>query len=209
MRDRKRGFFAGFGMAVLGGAIAVAVIGVEPSEALEQVAHEREAIKDCEKRICEIIVNKAPGGDDLSCNLSKTWQQSNLKDGIEKKRLTWTFGDARCSVELSAKRDMVLGAVTKPQHSLELSEHTVKCEVERGTEVTTINIKMAPKISFKDGTAEKAWLNIKAIEGPAVVRGAIWTAAQIEDDFGLFHSDLIAEINKFVQKSCPKALASH
>jgi hypothetical protein len=209
MRETKTGFFAGFGTAVLVGALAVAVIGVEPSRALEQVANEREALKECEKRLCDIVVNKAPAGDDLSCRLSKTWQQSNIKEGVEKKKLAWTFGDARCSVELSAKRDLILDAVTKTEHALELPPHTVRCEIERGTDVTTINIQMAPKISFKNGSAEKAWLNVKSIEGPAVVRGAIWTAAQIEDNFGLFHGDLIAEINKFLQKSCPKALAAH
>jgi hypothetical protein len=197
----------GFAAAMLAGGTAGMMIGSVPVNALDQPASEKEALKACEQRLCDIIVNKQPAGDDLSCALSKTWAQAKIKDGIEKRRLSWTFGDARCSVELSAKRDLVLGAVTKPEHALELPQHTVKCEVERDKEVTPINISLAPKITFKDGKAQKAWLNLKSIEGPAVVRGAIWTAAQIEDNFGLFHSDLIAEINEFIEHKCPKALA--
>ena len=30
-----------------------------------------------------------------------------------------------------------------------------------------------------------------------MVKGAIWTAAQLEDTFGIVHSDLVKEINTF------------
>ncbi|MCL4768099.1 MAG: hypothetical protein KJZ80_17910 [Hyphomicrobiaceae bacterium] len=207
MRDNKIGFFTGFAAALLMGWAAIAILGVEPTQALEQPADEKAALKACEQRLCEIVVMKQPAGEDLVCPLSKTWTQSKIKDGIEKRRLSWAFGDARCSVDLSAKRDLILGAVTKPEHALELPPHQVKCEIERDKEITPINITLAPRIAFKNGKAEKAWLNLKSIEGPAVVKGAIWTAAQIEDNFGLFHSDMISEINEFVEKKCPKALA--
>jgi hypothetical protein len=209
MRDNRLGFLAGFGMAVLAGGIAVAVIGVSPSRALERTVEEKEELKACEKRLCDIVVNKQASGDDLTCHLQKTWAKTSIKDGVEKRKLTWSFGDARCIVELSAKRDLILAAVTKPEHALELAPHTVKCEIEREGEVTPINITLAPKVTFKNGTAEKAWLNVKSIEAPAVVKGAIWTAAQIEDNFGLFQSDMIAAINEFVQKKCPKAVTSN
>ena len=35
---------------------------------------------------------------------------------------------------------------------------------------------------------------------------AIWTAAKLEDTFGIVHNDLIREINEFVHKRCPKRL---
>ncbi len=207
MRDSRIGFIAGFAAAVLMGCAAIAVLGVAPTQAFEQPANEKEVLKACEQRLCEIIVDKQPSGEDLVCPLAKTWAQSKIKDGIEKRRLSWAFGDARCSVELNAKRDIILGAVTKPEHALELQPHEVKCEIERDKEITPINITLAPKIAFKNGKAETAWLNVKSIEGPAVVKGAIWTAAQVEDKVGLFHSDIIAEINEFIEKKCPKALA--
>lgn len=207
MRNYRLEFCAGFAAAVLVGGVAIAILGVPPTQALEKPENEREVLKACERQLCEIIVKKEPAGDDLVCPLSKTWAQSSIKGGIEKRSLSWGFGDARCSVNLTAKRDVILSAVTKPEHALELTPHTVKCEVERESEVTPINITLAPKITFKNGKAEEAWLNVTSIEAPAVVKGAIWTAAQLEDNFGLFHSDMLSEINEFIEEKCPKALA--
>lgn len=201
-------FCAGFTAAVLMGGVAIALLGPPPTQALERTKNEREVLKACEKRLCEIIVKKDTAGDDLLCPLSKTWAQASIKGGVEKRSLSWAFGDARCSVDLNAKRDTIVGAVTKPEHALELSPHEVKCEVEREGEITPINVTLAPKVSFKNGKAEKAWLNVSSIEAPAVVKGAIWTAAQLEDTFGLFHSEMISEINEFIEEKCPKTIAS-
>ncbi len=209
MRDTRVCFCTGFAAAIIMGAIATVAIGSKPAQAFEQPAGEKEALKACEQRLCDIVVNKETQGDDLTCPISKTWLAEKIKDGIAKKSMSWAFGDARCSLDLTAKRDSIIGAVTKPEHALELDTHVVKCEVEREKEVTAINISLAPKISFKNGKAEKAWLNLKTIEGPAVVRGAIWTAAKLEDTFGVFHSDIIEEINEFVGEKCPKALAKN
>ncbi len=209
MRNSRVGFLVGFATAVLMGWAAVAVLGVPPTHALEQQTNEKEVLKACERRLCDILVNKVATGDDLACPLAKTWAQEKIKSGVEKRRLSWAFGDARCSVDLSAKRDLILGAVTKPEHALELPPHQVKCEVERDSEVTPINITLAPKVTFKNGKAEKAWLNVTAIEGPAVVKGAIWTVAQIEDSVGLFHSEMISEINDLIEKKCPKTVAGN
>lgn len=208
MRNNRMEFCAGFAAAVLLGGVAIALLGPPPTQALERPANEREVLKACEKRLCEIIVKKEPAGDDLVCPLSKTWARSSIKGGVEKRSLSWAFGDARCSVDLNARRDVILGAVTKPEHALELAPHTVSCEIEREGEITPINVTLAPKVSFRNGKAEKAWLNVSSIEAPAVLKGAIWTAAQIEDNFGLFHSDMISEINEFIAEKCPKAVAS-
>lgn len=185
-------------LATTGGAIA-----------LEDSEEQRAALKACEKKICTMIVGKAPAGEDLSCALSKSWASKQIKDGIEKQKLSWSLGDARCSVSIAAKRADVVGAVSKPDHTFQFDPHTVKCEVEREKEVTPINITLAPKLQFKGGKAEKAWLNVTTIEAPAVVKGAIWTAAQLEQNFGLFHGLMIAEINEFIGQKCPKAVAGN
>ncbi len=98
----------------------------------------------------------------------------------------------------------MLDALQKPDGTLEIPKHTIKCEVERESEVTPINVSLAPKIQFKGGKAQKAWPNISDIEAPAVVKGAIWTVAKVEDTFGLFHGEMIEEINEFVQQKCPQ-----
>jgi hypothetical protein len=180
-----------------------------PVFALEEVANEKEKLKDCEKRICTMIVKKEAAGGDLSCALSKTWAKDKIKEGIEKKKVSWSLGDARCSVDLAVPRATILDAVSKPAHTLEFAKHTIKCEVEREKEITNVSVNLQPKIEFKDGKAVKAYLGLKEIEAPAVIKGAIWTVATVEDTVGLFHGDIIAEVNEFIASKCPKALAGN
>ena len=176
--------------------------------ALEETANERDALKACEKQICEIISKKEASGADFACKLTKTWNKSKIQEGIEKKKLSWGFGNAQCVVEVAVKRSEIVAAMSKPTHTIELPAQTVKCQVEREKDTLDVNVTLAPKLQFKDGKAEKAWLGVKAIEGPAVIRGAIWTVAQAEDYFGLFHTDMVAEINEFTGQKCAKAMAN-
>ena len=92
---------------------------------------------------------------------------------------------------------------------IEFKPETAKCELEREKEVTTVEVTLAPKVTFKGGKAEKALLNITKIEAPAVVKGALWTAATIEDTFGVFHGDLIKEINELIGEKCAQRHAQN
>ncbi|MEO1281581.1 MAG: hypothetical protein AAFR75_07120 [Pseudomonadota bacterium] len=174
------------------------------AHALEPIPDEAEKLKACEKNLCTMIITKDAAGDDLSCAISKTWAKEKISKGAESKSIDWGFGDARCTLDISVPRKSVVSSLTEASFDLEVPEQTVKCEIERGEEVTPINVSLAPKLTFKDGKAHKAWLNIGTIEAPAVVKGAIWTAAKLEDNFGLFHSDIIDEVNDFVHNECAK-----
>ena len=179
-----------------------------PAFALEEIANEKEMLKDCEKRLCGMVTKKEATGADLTCALTKTWAKDKIKEGIEKKKISWSLGDARCAVDLAVPRATIVDAVSKPAHTLEFAKHTIKCQVEREKEVTPINVTLQPKIEFKGGKAVKAYLGLKEIDAPAVVKGAIWTVATLEDTVGVFHGDIIAEVNEFISSKCPKALAS-
>ncbi|NJO23906.1 MAG: hypothetical protein HC868_14505 [Sphingomonadales bacterium] len=185
---------------VLLGAAAVS------ARALDVGKDEKEQLEACERELCTIVVKREAGGD-LQCSMQKTWAGSKIKQGVEEKKLTWSLGDVRCSTKLEAKRQEIVDALTKPQFEWKLPAHKVQCEVEREKEVLPISVALAPRIQFKDGKAAKVWLGIGEIQAPAVVKGAIWTAAQLEDTFGVVHSDLIKEINRFVYERCPKRLA--
>ncbi len=158
-----------------------------------------------------MILQKAPTGEDLQCKLSKTWAQETLKGG-ESKAVRWGFGDARCKVNINLARAQIVAALTTPEYALEVPPQAVKCEVERNGELKPVTATLAPKILFKNGQADKVWLNLKDLKGPADIKGTIWTAAQLEDSVGLFHGKMIKSINKFMFKRCaerysPQALA--
>lgn len=199
---RPRNFDKAVSTAILATIAAVTAAG--SAIALEAIPDEKEKLKACEKSICTMILTKDATGDDLTCAISKTWAKDKISKGAKEKSIDWGFGDARCSLGLEVERATIVKSLTEKTHDLVMPEHTVKCEIERGEEVTPINVALAPKVTFKDGKAHKAWLNIGKIEAPAVVKGAIWTAAKLEDNFGLFHGDIIEEINDFVHKECAK-----
>jgi hypothetical protein len=189
-------------------SLAVAAIALcGPARALEPDPQEKEHLKACERNICTMVTRKEAAGDDLTCKLTKTWAKDKIKDGVEKKKISWTFGDARCDLDLKVPRGQVIDAMTKPEHTLDFPKHIIKCQVQREGETTPINLSLTPRLQFKAGKAEKAWLNVSDIEAPAIVKGAIWTVTKLEDNFGLFHGEIIAEVNEYIQQKCPKALA--
>ena len=126
----RRGAF----VAATVGLLALGAIG--GAQALEETASERDALKACEKSFCQIVVKKEAAGGDFACKLSKTWNKAKIQEGIEKKRLTWTFGNASCSIEVGLKRSDIVDAVSKPTHVVEFQPQTVKCQIEREKDVT-------------------------------------------------------------------------
>jgi len=181
-------------------ALLATVVG---AQALEPAANERELLQACEARICTAAVKKDAAGEALKCDLNKTWTRRVIEAGVSEQKITWGFGDARCSVSVDLQRTEVVDALTKPAHTITIPAHDVKCEVEREKELMPITLKVAPKLQFKDGKLEKAWLNVSSIEAPTVIKGAIWTAAKLEDNVGLFHGQIIKEVNKFLYEKCP------
>lgn len=194
-------------VASLVGTAALSLLVTMPAFALDEKPNEKRDLKACEKNLCAMILSKEATGEDLSCAISKTWGKSDIEKGASTKSgLSWGFGDARCSLDLSASREAIVSSLTKPEHTLEMKSHTVKCEIEQGEkrEVTTIDVTLAPKVKFKDGKAQKAELNITKVEAPTVIKAVITGADWIERNLGLLHGEMIEEINEFAYKKCAK-----
>src|SRR5689334_3708636 len=98
--------------------------------ALEEGKGEKEKLEACEKSLCGILVKKEAGAD-LQCALQKTWSGSKIKEGVEQKKLTWGFGDVRCAIDVVAKRQDMIDALTKPEYEYKFPAHSVRCDIER------------------------------------------------------------------------------
>lgn len=186
---------------VASGLLALAVGG--PVAALEEPESEKPALKACEKRLCTMVLDKTPAGDDLACDVQKTWAKSTLKEGSSK-GVSWGFGDARCNVDLKLERKDILAALTKAKHTVRVPPHQVNCVIEREGELKPVTARLAPKLTFKNGKADKVWINLESIEGPDDVKSTIWAAAKLEDTLGIFHRPMIKSINKFLHRQCAK-----
>lgn len=190
-----------------GAAVATLALALAGAHALEEGKGEKEALKACEKSLCEIVSKKGPDSGDLSCGLSKTWQKSELKEGSSAGKLTWGFGDARCTVDLKLARASIVSAVKDPKATLEFPEHTVTCIIEGEGEPTNVTAKLAPKAEFEAGKVKKVWINLKEVNGPAVVKGLAMAAAKLEDNVGVFHGSLVKSLNHMIQEKCPRVVA--
>jgi hypothetical protein len=174
--------------------------------AFEPRADEKERIKACEKSLCQLIVSKKPTNGNLQCPLSKAWSRKTMKEGTAR-RLRWGFGAAKCEVDLQVPREMIVRALSAAEIKVTLPAHTVECEVERESTVDKAQITLAPIIEFKDGKAKKIWVNVTNIKAPGMIKGVVWSAAQLEDSVGVFHRRMIKAVNKFIAQQCPKVIA--
>ena len=187
----------------LAGLLLSLALATSPARALEEQAGEAKAIDACDKRLCTILQQKNPTGEDLKCALTKTWAKSTLKEA-DQRNVQWGFGDARCTVHIDINRAKVVDAVAGGKVKFWVPPHTAKCIVEQDGQMKTVTATVAPKIVFMDGRAEKIWINLLNVEGPAAIKATLTTAAQLNDSIGLFHRAMLKSVNGYIYKHCPK-----
>ncbi|WP_072390947.1 hypothetical protein [Hyphomicrobium sp. CS1GBMeth3] len=184
-------------------AVLTLLVSTAPLHAIEEPPGEMEALKACERRLCMMVLNKQPVGDDLTCDVQKTWAKSSLEEG-KSKGMSWGFGDAQCKVDLKLERKDIVAALTRPKHTVKVPAHNVKCVVDREGQLKPVTARLAPKLKFKDGKADKVWINLEDIQGPDDVKSTVWAAAKLEDTLGVFHRPMIRSINKFLHRNCAR-----
>jgi hypothetical protein len=177
-------------------------LGGRISETFEPQAGEAATLEDCNRRTCTMLREKNPRGEDLQCNITKTWPQATIKRA-DTLVLRWKFGDARCSVQLHVRRADIVGALTQPEYKLEVPAHTADCLIEDAGQLRTISATLSPRIVFQKGKAEKIWVNLIRADGGARITKFLWAAAKLEDTTGLFHSAMVKAVNRYIYDQCP------
>ena len=54
---------------------------------------EKEARKECKKKICDIIATRDPNGEDVACDITKTWREEDIVKMLGGK-ISWPWGKA-------------------------------------------------------------------------------------------------------------------
>lgn len=191
-------------LSPVAGLILIGLLLPTPLSALEAKKEESSKLSACEEKLCRQILDKAPQRGRLKCDLGKTWGKKDINKGAESKSISWGFGDAQCSVELNIKRQHIINALTAPKYQFTARSHQVKCDVETGDGVKPLTATLAPKLRFEGGKAKKVWVQLKDIDGPEPLSSFVWTTAKLEDSLGIFHSEMIKQINKFVYRKCER-----
>jgi hypothetical protein len=188
-------------------ALALATLGwmlpASPVRALEAGAGEAKILDACDKRLCDMVQLRNPAGEDLKCLLTKTWARSTIKEG-DQSTVKWMFGDARCTVQLDISRQAIVSALSGGLSKFRVPPHTASCVVEEDGQLKNVRATVSPKIWFRDGRAEKIWINLLNVEGPASIKATLSTAAQLNDSIGIFHRAMLKSVNGYIYKHCPK-----
>ncbi|KUO55309.1 MAG: hypothetical protein APF80_09005 [Alphaproteobacteria bacterium BRH_c36] len=184
--------------------LVVALIAISPAAALEPGESEAERLASCEEKLCRQILDKSPLKGMLRCDLGKTWGGDDLNKGAKTKSMSWGFGDAQCSVDLKVDRRDIVAALSAPKYEFSIRPHQVACTVETAEGTKPLKARLAPKLKFEGGKAKKVWIKLEEIDGPEPLSSFVWTTAKLEDSIGIFHSEMIKQINKFVHDKCER-----
>jgi hypothetical protein len=174
-----------------------------PAQEVVPPQTDKERLEQCDRDLCGIVKAQSPDGLDLSCDLSQTWNKEEIAEAVKKGRISWPFGDARCSVKVDIGRALLVPALTEPTYTLKVPPQPVMCEVSSGNDRHEVTANMAPELRFKDGKATSVSLGIQDVEGNAIVRNVVWAAWKIEANFGFFQADFIKGVNKYIHDHCP------
>jgi hypothetical protein len=103
------------------------------------------------------------------------------------------------------KRAEITAALTSADNVFKTGKQSVSREI--GSEKYPVGVTIAPELTFKDGTNTAVALHIADIQGTTLIKGVVWTAATLEQHFGILHSDMVREVNRFILKEFPKIAA--
>lgn len=163
---------------------------------------ERESRKACKVTICAAFHNRT-AGNDISCNILKSWRKEQLDKLVQKAKVSWPWGRVRCVADIKLQRDTLIKAMTEEHYEATLDRQQVACEVEREKQPSAeITFEFTPQVTFSKGKATKAAINWGKVEGPAVVKGAMWTATAADNKLNVLQSTLVEDINDFIHDKC-------
>jgi hypothetical protein len=165
---------------------------------------ERESRKACKVQICSALHNRKPG-DDVACNITKSWRKEQLDKIVGKGGISWPWGKVVCVAPIKMKRDMLITALAGPKVESEIGQQSLACTVE-GKEASDakseIKADFSPKVTFEGGKATKAFLNWGKIDAPTLVKGAMWTATATDNTFNVLQGMIVEDINRFATEGC-------
>ena len=189
----------------LGFGLAPRANAQEIDKALEErMEKEKSDRRGCKIAICETARSRKADGTDISCSAVKTWPASQLKDGILKGKIDWPWGNAQCKVDIHIERKMLAQVLAGSPVEMKLAKQTVNCTLDQkgGADKYAISFVLAPTVAFSGGKATKATLNWSDIQGSALAKGAVWSAATLDNNIGLFQGTIVEQINSFFGESC-------
>jgi hypothetical protein len=175
----------------------------EPRVATPEEKAEKEARKACKIRLCAIVASKDPTGEDVACDIVKTWREADIAKMLGGK-IDWPWGKAVCQSKLELKREPLALAMSEATYAVSMPTQTVRCTLaqkEKG-DPYVVEIAIAPKVDFENGKAVKAQLNWGEASAPMLVYALIYAGTGLDNSANVLGPEVVRMVNEFTTKKC-------
>jgi hypothetical protein len=164
---------------------------------------EKESRKACKIKLCDILVTKEPQGEDVSCDIVKTWREEDIVKMLGG-QIQWPWGKAVCQSKLEVKREPLANAIGDGEHEVLMPTQKVSCKLfqKKEGEPYVIEVAMAPKVKFKDGKAVEAALNWGDATAPLFVYPLIYGGTALDNSSNVLGPEVVRMVNEFRTKKC-------
>jgi hypothetical protein len=163
---------------------------------------EREGRRACAVQMCATLHNRKPAEGQLACNVQKTWRKEVLTNILKKGKVSWPWGDTRCSSELKLDRALLVKAMAEPDFEAQFDTYNIQCDIDNEKDKYQVSLQIHPKVTFKQGKAVKAAMNWGKIDAPTLAKTALWPITAADNTFGLLQSLAVEDINEFIGTKC-------
>jgi hypothetical protein len=169
---------------------------------------EKEARKACKMKICDIIATRDPNGDDVSCDIVKTWREEDIAKMLGGK-IGWPWGKAVCQSKLELPRAPLAKAMSEASYAIVMPAQKVRCTLAQKAkgEPYAVEITMAPKVTFKDGKASEATINWGEASAPMFIYPLIYAGTGLDNSANVLGPEVVRMVNEFTTKKCAEVKA--
>lgn len=180
----------------------------EARELTPEELAEKEARKACKKKICDIVATRDPNGDDVSCDIVKTWREEDIAKMLGGK-ISWPWGKAVCQSKLELARKPLALAMSEAEHEIVMPAQKVRCTLaqkEEG-EPYAVEVILAPKVKFENGKATEATINWGEASAPMFVYPLIYAGTGLDNSANVLGPEVVRMVNEFTTKKCAEVKA--
>lgn len=209
------GFLAASSVVLAAGATDSSTPAAAPSDGAkakrelspEELA-EKDARKACKKKICDIIATRDPLGEDVSCDIVKTWREEDIVKMLGGK-IGWPWGKAVCQSRLEVKRKDLALAMSEPDYDMVMPAQKLRCTLAQkdGGEPYAIEVTLAPTAKFENGRATEASVNWGEASAPTFIYPLIYAGTGFDNSANVLGPEMVRMVNEFTTKKCAEVKA--
>jgi hypothetical protein len=169
---------------------------------------EKEARKECKRRICDVIASHDPAGEDIACDITKTWREEDIVKMLGGK-IDWPWGKAVCQSKLELKRQPLARAMSEAKYEVAMPAQKVRCSLaQKGEgEPYVVEITLAPKVKFENGKATTASINWGEASAPMFIYPLIYAGTALDNSANVLGPEVARMVNEFTTKKCAEVKA--